>query len=159
MSFCKDGGGGGSAAKPFESLYVIQKNGCWIWIGAKGPCRGMVYGVRMVDGKHKKAHTLSYERANGPVPKGMELDHLCKNTLCINPLHLEPVPHRINVLRGNSPAAKNAKKTNAPCGHPYSGRDSRVRYCKPCRTKWHREYYHRNKAEILSRQKEYRHAV
>lgn len=142
--------------QPFEKFVVIQPNGCWLWIGAKTPTRGLVYGVRL-DGKRiRKAHIISYERSVGLVPDGMELDHLCRNTLCVRPDHLEPVPHKINVLRGMSPGALNAKKSCGPCGHPYDGHDGKRRYCKNCRTKWHREYYHRNKELILSRQKQYR---
>lgn len=132
---------------------------CWIWLGSKKQTRGLVYGTFWDGKRNRHAHVGVYESEVGAIPNGMEIDHLCRNTLCVNPKHLEPVSHRINVLRGISPGALNAKKTFAPCGHPYSGEDSRRRYCKPCRTTWHRNYYHRNSEKILSRQRGYRHAV
>jgi hypothetical protein len=47
------------------------------------------------------AHRLSYEWLVGPVPEGMELDHLCRVRHCVNPSHLEVVTHSVNVIRGN----------------------------------------------------------
>lgn len=46
------------------------------------------------------AHRLYYERARGPVPEGLELDHLCRVPACVNPDHLEPVTHVENIRRG-----------------------------------------------------------
>jgi len=114
---------------------------CWIWQGAKIPSRGLEYGIF----NKKRVHRFSYELHLGAIPIDKELDHLCRNTLCVNPEHLEPVTHKTNVLRGISPGALNAKKTRGPCGHLYTGEDGLRRYCKPCRTKWHREYYHKKR--------------
>lgn len=122
---------------------------CWIWTGAKIPTRGLEYGVF----NKQRVHRFSYELYRGPIPQGKELDHLCRITLCVNPQHLEPVSHKVNVLRGTSPGALNAKKTMASCGHPYTGQDGLRRYCKPCRTKWAREYYHKCSDQILANQK------
>ena len=132
---------------------------CWYWLGSKKMTRGLLYGTFFDGIRNRPAHVGVYESEIGFIPKGLELDHLCRNTLCVNPEHLEPVTHRINVLRGTSPGALNAKKTIAPCGHLYTGKDNERRYCKPCRTKWAREYYHRNSKSILERQKGYRHAI
>ncbi len=132
---------------------------CWQWLGSTRQTKKLIYGTVWDGIRNRPAHVVMYESEVGPVPKGMELDHLCRNTICVNPEHLEPVSHRINVLRGVSPGALNAQKKIAPCGHPYTGQDGERRYCKPCRTIWHRNYYRRNSDKILSRQKEYRHAV
>jgi len=128
---------------------------CWIWDGAQ--IEG--YGIVRRKEKALRVHRLIWIALNGPVSGGKELDHLCRNKLCIRPDHLEAVTHKENVLRGESPSAKNARKTIAPCGHPYTGRDALRRYCKPCRTTWHRNYYRRNNERILERQKKYRHAI
>lgn len=78
----------------------------------------------------------AWEQENGPVPDGMELDHGCRTPACVRPFHLEPVLHRENVLRGDSPSAHNARKTYCPRGHSYdSQRTNGQRGCKTC----HRE--------------------
>jgi hypothetical protein len=59
------------------------------------------------------AHVFAYESYYGPLPAGMEPDHLCSNTLCCNPLHLEAVSHRTNVLRGRSPLARRYREKRA----------------------------------------------
>jgi hypothetical protein len=117
---------------------------CWTWKGAK--IEG--YGIVRRDGKAIRIHRLIWEALYGPIPITKELDHVCRNTLCANPDHLELVSHKINVLRGTSPSALNAKKTHAPCGHPYTDKDAIRRYCKPCRQQWHREYYRKERASI-----------
>lgn len=60
-----------------------------------------VYSVR--------AHKWLYEQLIGPVPQGMELDHKCRNKLCCNPDHLEPVTHRENSSRGTQGILKSGR--------------------------------------------------
>ena len=132
---------------------------CWYWLGSKKESRGLIYGTFWDGKRNRNAHVVMYESEIGPIPEGMELDHLCRNTLCVNPAHLEPVTHRENLIRGNGFSGLNARKVAAPCDHLYSGKDLIRRYCKPCRTKWHREYFHRNSKTILDRQKGYRNAI
>lgn len=71
---------------------------CWVW--TKAMIKG--YGTINLGQDHGKmlAHRWSYEDANGPIPDGLELDHLCRNPPCVNPAHLEPVTHLVNVQRG-----------------------------------------------------------
>lgn len=71
--------------------------GCWIWqlVVQNG------YGLTYSKGKHGKAHRRIYELLVGPVPDDMHLDHLCRNTLCVNPAHMEIVTPAENVRRGN----------------------------------------------------------
>ena len=86
----------------FERLTVPEPNsGCLIWLGAVS---GDGYGSIKIDGHARCAHVVNYEREKGPVPEGMELDHLCRVRLCVNPDHLEPVAHQLNVLRGSLPS-------------------------------------------------------
>ena len=76
----------------------VDKSGdCWLWTAATNS-RG--YGVTWSDGALGLAHRRSYTDAKGPIPDGMELDHLCRTPVCVNPDHLEPVSHRVNVARG-----------------------------------------------------------
>jgi hypothetical protein len=80
--------------------YVEEDRGyvtpCWTW--QRGTARG--YGVAVVNRKTIRAHRLYYIRANGPVPAGLDLDHLCRNRRCVNPDHLEPVTRAVNAQRG-----------------------------------------------------------
>lgn len=84
--------------------YIIDpKTGCWIWQKARGCSQGPdKYGILRSNGTYIRAHRFYYEQINGPIPKGMDLDHLCHNTLCVNPDHLEPVTHAVNVQRGSA---------------------------------------------------------
>src|SRR5262245_49750392 len=88
---------------------------CWEWIRAKLPS-----GHARMD-QNKMAYRVLYERFVGPIPPGMDMDHLCRNPWCVNPIHVEPVTHKENCLRGISPPAMNAKKTHCPRGHELTG--------------------------------------
>lgn len=127
-----------SVAERLERLSVPEPNsGCVLWLGYIDP---QGYGRFTVSKERtgKLAHVVAYELAVGPVPAGMELDHLCRNTACIAPWHLEPVTHRENLLRGIGPAAVNAAKTACIHGHSFDDantyHDRRGwRSCNTCR--------------------------
>lgn len=82
--------------------YVEEDRGyetpCWIWAGAKTDR----YGQAWDQGRNRYvgAHIWHYEQRFGPVGEGLELDHLCRQTFCANPDHLEAVSHQENVRRG-----------------------------------------------------------
>lgn len=84
--------------------YIVDdETGCWVWQRAK---TNGGYG-ELRDGKHmRRAHRVYYERYRGPIPAGLHLDHLCRNPICVNPAHLEPVTSRENALRGNTIAPR-----------------------------------------------------
>ena len=70
---------------------------CWPWLGG---IDGRGYGCAAAgNGRAVKAHRLAYQLLVGPIPEGLELDHLCRNRVCCNPVHLEPVTHRENLRR------------------------------------------------------------
>lgn len=78
---------------------VDVETGCWVWQGATNE-HG--YGVRTIRGderRTRKAHIQEWEKVNGPVPEGFELDHTCRNPPCVNPAHLEAVTHAENMRR------------------------------------------------------------
>lgn len=116
-----------------EKIEYCPTTGCWLWIAAQD---GRGYGVvqnTLGQKQLSKAHRVIYRSLIGPIPEDLTLDHLCKTTICVNPDHLEPVTHRENVLRGDSPSAKNAKKSTCPRGHSYNAVDNRGgRYCNLC---------------------------
>lgn len=98
-------------------------DGCWVWTGALNDKRG--YARLRVDGRNPYAHRLSYEIRVGPVPEGLELDHLCRNPACLNPAHLEPVPHVVNMLRGAT-----ATRTHCVNGHLFDDANTYIRVTK-----------------------------
>lgn len=119
--------------------YDIMPSGCWVWFGAQsGDVKGgRGYGVVSMGTTTARAHRYVYEHLHGPIPEGLTLDHLCRNKLCVNPEHLEPVTTRENILRGEAPPAMNARKTHCKYGHPLSGDNlivwHRMRNCRICR--------------------------
>lgn len=110
--------------------------GCWLWTAA-GARSGNGYGRFHRDGRLLLAHRVAYEWLVGSIPDGLELDHLCRVRACVNPGHLEPVTLRENILRGESPSARNAVKSECPQGHPYDEANTYVdrtgrRHCRTC---------------------------
>lgn len=119
-----------------EKVSPEPNSGCWLWLGKIHEEND--YAVFSVGhSRHNQAHRWIYVRLIGPIDPALELDHLCRVRSCVNPSHVEPVTRRINVLRGESPAAKHAVKTRCPQGHPYSPENTyryRIsRYCRVCR--------------------------
>ena len=102
---------------------------CLLWTGCRLPTG---YGRFALNGETVYAHRYAYESIYGPIPKGLELDHLCRNRSCVEVTHLEPVAHQTNMKRGRWGA-----KTHCSHGHPfdeantywYRGR----RMCRACK--------------------------
>lgn len=123
--------------------WVHFKPGCWPWQGA---LLSNGYATTQWLGKRRGAHRVMYEIFVGPIPEGLQLDHLCHgrdrscpggacvHRRCVNPSHLEPVTCKENLNRGVN--AKSAK-THCPKGHPYDVvyvRNGRTRReCLTCR--------------------------
>lgn len=101
-------------SKYIVGKFEITDNGCWNWTGAKDN-KGYGKIVKLL------AHRVSYATFIGDIDNNKELDHLCRNTICINPKHLEAVTHRENILRSPTAAcAVNARKTHCKNGHKYT---------------------------------------
>lgn len=113
---------------------------CWVWTGAHDRL-GYGRDGRQHTGSSRLAHVIAYESLHGPVPSGLELDHLCRRPACVRPSHLEPVSHRENcIIRGRGPFAQRAAQTHCIRGHVLSDDNVYVyrngtRMCRTC----HRE--------------------
>jgi hypothetical protein len=132
----------------FQARAVLTSSGCAEWTGTLSDDG---YGKAVVGyrghGKpvRRYAHRVLFEWWIGPVPAGMELDHLCRNRRCVNPLHLEPVTREENVRRGDLPRLmqdetfRPLRSPNARCvnGHEMTGdnvgRNERRRWCRACK--------------------------
>lgn len=156
----------------FRNKIRETDDGCWRWTGAltrptvKKP-HGGGYGLTTVGGRTRVAHRASYEHHVGPIPAGLQLDHVCHpadgscpggtgcmHRRCVNPDHLQPATGRSNSRRTG-----NATRTECPAGHPYDEANTYVdktgrRHCRTCRkartqtwydqqggAAWHRGYH------------------
>ena len=84
----------------FEQKFKVDENGCWIWTAHINACG---YGLFRYEGAMQLAHRVSYMLNVGAIPDGKEIDHRCRVRECVNPEHLEPVDHIINVQRARTP--------------------------------------------------------
>jgi hypothetical protein len=71
-------------------------SGCWLWDASVNRAG---YGTANYQRKRRLAHRVVYELTNGPIPDGLQLDHLCRTRSCVNPAHLEPVTCKENLNR------------------------------------------------------------
>lgn len=143
----------------FTEKTKALEDGCIEWtayVGENG------YGRFYVDGRGALAHRWSYEFHVGPIPDGLVIDHLCRNTKCVNPDHLEPVTTAENVRRGIGPQVlveRRLARTHCAEGHPYSDEevDHRgARQCITCKRAHRREHYLQNRERYIERAREWR---
>ena len=137
----------------FNAFDSSDPKECWIWARSK---HSKGYGAFRYGGRFVSAHVFSYEYHVGPVPDGLCLDHTCRNPACVNPAHLEPVTNKVNCLRGESPLAKNARKTHCDNGHEFTpentisrktpcGMGRKCRKCKEIENEERKEARKRNR--------------
>ncbi len=106
---------------------VEQGTGCWEW---KASRNWGGYGQFWNGQRTMPAHRFAYELLVGPIPEGLQIDHLCRNRGCVNPTHMEVVTNQENSRRGK------ALITHCPQGHPYAGHNLAIqegrRRCRRC---------------------------
>lgn len=127
---------------------------CWVW---KLRVNNRGYGILTWWGiGTRTAHSVAWEFTNGPVPDGLELDHLCRNRACARPSHLEPVTRLENVRRGEQ-----AQRTRCREGHEYSPENTVLnkkgsRVCRTCRLEKQRQWRAENREAFNTYHREMR---
>lgn len=99
----------------------VTESGCWIWMGYVGTGG---YAQVHIAGKHWRVHRYLYEQLVGPIPSGLEIDHVCRVKCCVNPAHIEPVTPSQNISR------QRASRTHCKRGHPLNTKLSN--WCQVC---------------------------
>lgn len=97
-----------SADIRFDAKYTVSDGGCWIWDAATNH-NG--YGQFRDGSRIVRAHRWSYERAHGPIPKPLMLDHICRRRECVNLDHLQLVTNKQNQEHRSGP------QSNGTSGH------------------------------------------
>lgn len=116
-----------------RALRKLDVGLCWEWTGARDK-----HGYGRFESPHGYlAHRFFWIELVGPIP-GLVIDHLCRNTRCCNPDHLEPVTQAENMRRAHGAAAMHAAKTHCPRGHEYTTENTYIdkrgsRNCRACR--------------------------
>lgn len=115
----------------FHSKIELGNNGCHNWVASKDRDG---YGWFWNGVKNTRTHRFSYELYKGQIPKGLVIDHLCKNTSCVNPDHLEVVTSGENTRRGVN---YHGTKTHCKNGHEFTPENTYVRpkgyrTCRKC---------------------------
>lgn len=111
-----------------DRITVNEYTDCWEW-GLFRDNGGYGYAL------NRRCHQVAYEEWKGLVPNGLEIDHLCCNTSCCNPDHLEAVTHQMNVRRSRSTGEN---RTHCRQGHEYTEENTvrsgkkRKRLCREC---------------------------
>ena len=120
--------------------YVVQEDGCWEWTGAiKGNGYGNVWSAST--GRVMPAHRFVYELERGPIPEGLDLDHLCRNRRCVRPDHLEPVTRSVNIRRGAQCSGPSCKHGHVRSPENTSLAKNGSRSCLVCRRIRDRQRY------------------
>lgn len=118
---------------------VNKTDTCWLWTAAQN---GAGYGqLRVNRSSNVYAHRFAYELLVGPIPEGLQLDHLCRVRNCCNPDHLEAVTPKVNTNRSTASEANRARhaaRTECVNGHPFTDDNTwfepkrGVRHCRVC---------------------------
>lgn len=119
---------------------------CWMWTASKDKKGYAQFGIGNT--WQGRCHRITYKMFVGPIPEGLQVDHLCKRTSCVNPVHLEAVTGDVNYHRGDN---TNANKTHCKRGHEFTPENTYVRKgigtnrsCRACRVIKGREFRERH---------------
>ena len=127
--------------------HIDKVGDCWLWNGCK-TLGG--YGIIRTDDRKFLVHRVYYEAVVGPIPQGLEIDHVCRNRACVRPLHLEPVTRLENIRRMIAAVGSyQSRKTHCPKGHEYTEENTyrrpglNYRTCRACMRVFSRKAYER----------------
>lgn len=120
-----------------DRISIDNETGCWLWTG---PLQPNGYAMMGIGRARRYVHRLAYSEWVGPIPAGLDMDHLCRVRKCCNPEHLQPVSRAENIRRGEGPAilAKiNGAKTMCTNGHEFTEENTILRRgggrkCRAC---------------------------
>lgn len=137
----------------FFERFLVSERGCWEWkLAPDKDGYGLFSTGSAVDGSARRvrAARYSYEELVGKIPKGMQIDHLCKNRICVNPEHLEPVTPMENIQR-----SANTNKTSCVNGHLYDEKNTYrtkhgYRCCRRCRNIKQRQFQNDRRLQSAS---------
>ena len=119
---------------------------CWEWTGSNNG----KYGTYCIYEGMWLAHRFAYELMVAEIPGGLQIDHLCRNTICVNPWHLEPVTSSVNLKRsslGQVNKARGAALTHCVNGHERIG----TRPCRQCDRDRGAKYRDRKRSQVYRR--------
>lgn len=149
--------------KLYNNFDNITDQKCIEWIGSNKKGYGQIMLSRKCFAAHRITYTLYYDKfpehyKNG---KAMSLDHFCRNRFCVNPLHLEHVTTKENVLRGYGNPAINKKKKYCNKGHKFNKKNTYIyeksRACKICRKQNSKKYIENNRENYLKAKRDWYH--
>lgn len=121
----------------------VQKTAsCWLWTAAVAGS----YGRVQYQGRVRQAHIVAWEWDNGLVPAGLELDHLCRQRLCVRPSHLEAVTHQVNMERGINQYGQERCSKGHPFDRLWMQNGKMVRRCSTCNRESRLKYEAKRKA-------------
>lgn len=132
--------------KQFWEKVKLGECGCWLWKASK--LKG--YGLFEFAGM-RRAHRVAYTFLVGPIPVGLQIDHLCRVRNCVNPRHLEAVTQQENIRRGDA-GGYLKRRTQCKNGHTFTPENTYLapdghRNCRVCRRAYDKRYYYKLKEE------------
>lgn len=150
-----------------EKVFVNEFTGCWIWRGCTGEGGYGQFQAADLSGAPncvQPVHRVAYESFYGPIPEGLDLDHLCSRRNCVNPRHLEPVTRRENLMRGDTIPARKAAQTHCGKGHEFTLENTYMqkngtRNCRICRRQLYREWAEQNRERRRELDRNHYHTV
>lgn len=120
----------GLPARIFDQILFEPNTGCWLWLGHLFRA-GYGGAAPLIKGRSHRVHRIVYEYFCGPIPDGLELDHLCRVKRCCNYAHVEPVTHAVHMGRKGPYGAGRCKR-----GHYYTPENTAMRsggrLCRAC---------------------------